>query len=100
MRKLTELQVSVDNKGAYDSEGKLLFDDLHGAWVFWPKIIDDGITYAAGLEDTLAEMAADYGADGYAFNATRGNAVIITPAGEKASIDTDLDLAGYTVASI
>ena len=100
MRKLTELWVSVDNKGAYDSEGKLIFDPEQDAWVFWPKIIDDGITYAAGLEDTLAEMAADYGADGYAFNATRGNAVIITPAGEKASIDTDLDLAGYTVVSI
>ena len=100
MRKLTELWVSVDNKGAYDSEGKLLFDDLQGAWVFWPNSIDDGVTYAAGLEDTLREMAVDYGADVYAFNATRGNAVIVTPAAEAAGVDTDLDLAGYTVVAI
>lgn len=100
MRKLTELWVSVDNKGAYDSEGKLLFDDLQGKWVFWPNSIDDGVTYAAHLEDTLREMAVEYGADVYAFNATRGNAVIITPAGEEASVDTDLDLAGYTVVAI
>ena len=100
MRKLTELLVSVDNKGAYDSEGKLIFDPEQDAWVFWPKSIDDGVTYAAGLEDTLAEMAADYGADGYAFNATRGNAVIITPAAEAAGLGTELDLVGYTVVAI
>ena len=100
MRKFTELLVSVDNRGAYDSEGKLLFDDLQGAWVFWPKGLDDGVTYAAGLEDTLAEMAEDYGADVYAFNATSGNAVIITPAGEAAGLSTELDPAGYTVVAI
>lgn len=100
MRKFTELLVSVDNRGAYDSEGKLLFDDLQGAWVFWPKGLDDGVTYAAGLEDTLREMAVDYGTDVYAFNATCGNAVIITPEGEEAGIDIDLDTAGYTVVAI
>lgn len=100
MRKPTELLVSVDNKGAYDSEGKLLFDDLRGAWVFWPKSIDDGVSYEESLEDTLREMASDYGADVYAFNATRGNAVIITPEGEEAGIDIDLDTAGYTVVAI
>jgi hypothetical protein len=100
MRKLTELWVSVDNKGAYDSEGKLLFDDLQGKWVFWPTTSSDGVTYAAGLEDTLREMAVDYGADVYAFNATRGNAVIITPMAELAGLGTELDLVGYTVVTI
>lgn len=100
MRKFTELLVSVGNRGAYDSEGKLLFDDLRGAWVFWPKGLDDGVSYEESLEDTLSEMAADYGTSMYAFNATRGNAVIITPAAEAAGLGTELDMAGYTVVAI
>lgn len=60
MRKLTELWVSVDNKGAYDSEGKLLFDDYdQGTWVLWPDCIDDGVSYFDSLKDTEEAIASE-----------------------------------------
>ena len=100
MKKLDEVSISIDNKGAYDSEGTLVFDPDQGVWVFWPAGIDDGVSYERDLDDTLSEMADDYDADLYALDAKHGRAVIITPAAETAGLDVDMDLAGYTVVAI
>lgn len=43
-----QVEVTVDG----DKYGILIFDHEQNAWVLWPSIIDDGISYSDDLAET------------------------------------------------